>query len=98
VASVQPHKMQRREQPFQSSSTIPAEGANDSFCVKTNYVEMSSDYVDPDRIESMIAQEMAALSMEDREQVYYDIHGVKRSRGDTTADPRSSQTAESGTG
>jgi putative glutathione S-transferase len=32
------------------------------------------------------------------QQVYYDIHGVKRSRGDTTADPRSSQTAESGTG
>jgi hypothetical protein len=32
--------------------------------------------ISPDQVDSLVAKQMASLSMEDREKVYYDVHGV----------------------
>lgn len=48
---------------------------NNITTTSVRHDEIPSD-ISPDQMDSLVAKQMTSLSMEDREKVYYDVHGV----------------------
>jgi curved DNA-binding protein CbpA len=60
-------------QPFPTAASAENLNANVHANFKSIYVQKVQV---PDQVDSLVAKQMASLSMEDREKVYYDVYGV----------------------